>query len=99
MGLGQFVNLEKHDGDLHILLNTNGWRVFQAIEAIRQTHGTSGRTHLLADHLRGAWQEVKAEETESIPSPVIITDDVERQRGESQAGRTGLLESGLFFTR
>jgi hypothetical protein len=76
---GRFVNLQKADGDLQILLNTNGERVFRVIEGIRERLGTDTALRvILGDHLKSRWQEIKPEEIGAPTSALIVSDEAER---------------------
>ncbi len=76
---GRFVNLEKTEGNLRILLNTNGERVFAEIEAIRDRLGINPAIRiLLDDFLRRNWQEIKPEEIGALTSALIISEEAER---------------------
>ena len=73
---GAFVNLEKTEsGDLQILLNRNGRRVFDEIERIRERLGIDATMRiLLADFFKRQWCEVRPEEIGALTSALIISD-------------------------
>ena len=77
---GTFVNLEKTDGgDLQILLNRNGQRVFDEIERIRGRPGIDATMRiLLADFFKRQWCEVRPEEIGALTSALIISDEAHR---------------------
>src|SRR4051812_25981567 len=80
---GMSVNLEKNDdGNLRIILNTNGRRVWRQIEAVRDRLGIDATLRvLLADHFKRRWQEIKPEEIGALTSSLIITDEAGRDAG------------------
>ena len=76
---GRFVNLEKVDGDLRILLNNNGQRIFAEIEAIRDRLGTDAAIRiLLAEYFKRNWDQIKPEEIGALTSALIISDETHR---------------------
>src|SRR5580693_6267102 len=77
---GRFVNLEKTDGgDLQIILNNNGRRVFAEIEKIRDRLGIDATMRmLLDDYFRRQWCEIRPEEIGALTSALIISDEAHR---------------------
>jgi len=77
---GWFVNLEKTDsGDLRIILNNNGRRVFAEIQGIRDRLGIDATLRvLLDDYFRRQWCEVRPEEIGALTSALIISDEAHR---------------------
>lgn len=76
------MNLEKTDnGDLWIVLNSNGRRVFEEIEGIRDRLGIDATIRiLLRDFLRRLWDEIKPEEIGALTAALIISDASTRDR-------------------
>src|SRR5438105_3215961 len=76
---GRLVNLEKIDGNLHIVLNSSGERAWKLIEAMRDRLGIDATFRvLLDDHLKRRWEEIKPEEIAALTSSLILSDEAER---------------------
>jgi hypothetical protein len=77
---GKFVKLEKTEaGDLRIILNNSGRRVFAEIEKIRERLGIDATMRiLLDDYFRRNWHEIKPEEIGALTSALIISDEAVR---------------------
>lgn len=90
---GRFLNFEKtNDGDLVILLNNNGHRVFEEIENIRDRLGIDAAFRILIrDFLRRQWGEIKPKEIGALTSSLIITDEFQRD------SRGKLVEVGSVY--
>jgi hypothetical protein len=81
---GRYVDLEKRDGDLHVVLNDAGRRVFAQIQAFRDRLGSvAAMRRLLRDHFEGRWTEILPEEIAALTAATIISDEAKRD----QSGR------------
>src|SRR5260221_8499641 len=89
---GQFVDLEKTDGDLRIV-RTVGRRLFRDIQNVRDWLGIDAAIRvLLDDHLQNGWEEIKPEEIGALTSALVISDEAERDRkGKLTKGGRGYL--------
>ena len=77
---GHYVDLEKKDdGNLHILLTSEGRREFVEIERERNRAGIASALHLLLeDHLSNGWEWIAPEEIGALTSAPILSDEAER---------------------
>jgi hypothetical protein len=76
---GYHVNIDKIDGNVNIVLNTNGVRIAKTIAEIRdRLGGHSAILVLMHDHLKRKWTEIKPEEIGALTAGTIISDEAKR---------------------
>ena len=81
---GRLTNMEKIEGNLHIVLNTAGQRALAEIQAIRDRLGSVPALRvILSDHLKRRWTEILPEEIGALTSATILSDEAVRD----QAGK------------
>ena len=77
---GFLVNLDTtEDGNLNILLNTNGQRVLAEIERMRDRLGSEAALLvILSDHLKRRWTQIRPEEIGALTAATILSDEARR---------------------